>query len=339
MAAQLGTSHSQHAAAWRPWPQLHPVSPPVPTAPVSKQSSRTQTNNSGTLESLCTARSKLLLLLQPQEMALRVEAAASSPTECSQASSQLGAAAQRGEEGEADSRKGCSSARCLRCGFLLHTHTWDGTATRPGRQEVQDAAGQPVSSHCTLLLRCFWGLFNYFLFPSEPREADGTQQNNGWEGGNKRTEQNNAVTTHIPTRHRASPRNWPKESLFRATTAPVTTCRPWERGQENPKAAAALSNPEAEPNPRCAGSRRWPPTAGFWVSGGARRAPSPRGAPQTRGLGAQRGAALRPRCHPSCACRRRARRRRSLGKEHRGYSLISTLRTDLRGPTAISVSH
>lgn len=221
-----------------------------------------------------------------------------------------------------------------------HTHGMEQQHGQEGRR-----FRMPQDSPFPRIVLCCFVVFGGCLitFYSPPSLARPTEHNRTTAGRGGTREQSKTtrsqLTSQRDTERRASPRNWPKESLFRATTAPVTTCRPWERGQENPKAAAALSNPEAEPNPRCARSRRWPPTAGFWVSGGARRAPSPRGAPQTRGLGAQRGAALRPRCHPSCACRRRARRRRSLGKEHRGYGLISTLRTGLRGPTAISVSH
>lgn len=153
-------------------------SPPVPTCPqpgarhpLSKQSSRAQNSSTGVarheqrrMVNAFPLHCKIQAAAPPphtQEMAFRVELAASSPTRCSQASSQLGAAARGGGEGEADSRKGCCSS-CTRLPAPdTHTHTRDGTPTGPGRQEVQHATGQPISSHCThASLLCFITVFS-----------------------------------------------------------------------------------------------------------------------------------------------------------------------------------
>lgn len=173
--AQVGTSHSRHTAALRPWPQLTPrphLSPAWSTAPseqagaaghrTAARGSLVTSNAEWSTRSLCTARSKLLLLLlTPRKWHFELNWRPAAPRDAARPPPSWVLLLGEGGEGEADSRKGCCSS-CTRLPAPdTHTHTRDGTPTGPGRQEVQHATGQPISSHCThASLLCFITVFS-----------------------------------------------------------------------------------------------------------------------------------------------------------------------------------
>lgn len=222
-------------------------------------------------------------------------------------------------------------------GFLLrtrtHTHVMEHQQGQEGKKfsMPQDS----LFPRIVLMLCCFVLLL---YFPPEPHEANETRWDDGWGGRHENRASNAAKASHPNNTWEGRAKGTPLEALFCVTTAGPSSS---QRLQANSSLAAQamlkaapLSSREAEPNPRCARSHQWLLTAQSLVSAGATRAPSPRDAPQTRGLCAQRVAVLHTRCRPSSACRRCARCHRSLRREHRGLQLwdrtISTLGTDLQ---------
>lgn len=200
-------------------------------------------------------------------------------------------------------------------GFLLrtrtHTHVMEHQQGQEGKKfsMPQDS----LFPRIVLTLRCFVLLL---YFPPEPHEANGTRWDDGW-GGRHENRASNAAKASHPNTWEGRAKGTPLEALFCVTTAGPSSSQRLQANsslaaQAMLKAAPALSSREAEPNPRCARSHQWLLTAQSLVSAGATRAPSPRDAPQTRGLCAQRVAVLHTRCRPSSACRRCARCHRSL---------------------------
>lgn len=223
-------------------------------------------------------------------------------------------------------------------GFLLrtrtHTHVMEHQQGQEGKKfsMPQDS----LFPRIVLMLCCFVLLL---YFPPEPHEANETRWDDGWGGRHENRASNAAKASHPNNTWEGRAKGTPLEALFCVTTAGPSSSQRLQANsslaaQAMLKAAPALSSREAEPNPRCARSHQWLLTAQSLVSAGATRAPSPRDAPQTRGLCAQRVAVLHTRCRPSSACRRCARCHRSLRREHRGLQswdrTISTLGTDLQ---------